>query len=207
MEVCKMSPDFYTYIQRMHSFVQSQEKRIQELEKKVAALSKELNEVKSRPAIKVDTIEYKFDQLKVETLEGTLNIGLNPSDLEGIEDFEVQNKGISANSSPKEIMKRSMEIEEEIFQYLETEVPSLIRNYEGELKVTVEDEHIEFITEDIKKQIPQRTGHYLSQVPANERSSVASRKITDKIVKQMKKDIESAVLAYLKNLPNRKEEE
>ena len=34
-------------------------------------------------------MEYKFDQLKVETLEGTLNIGLNPSDLQGIEDFSV----------------------------------------------------------------------------------------------------------------------
>ena len=36
-------------------------------------------------------MEYKFDQLKVETLEGTLNIGLNPSDLQAIEDFSVPN--------------------------------------------------------------------------------------------------------------------
>ena len=37
-------------------------------------------------------LEYKFDQLKVETLEGTLNIGLNPSDLQGIEDFSIPSK-------------------------------------------------------------------------------------------------------------------
>lgn len=203
MEVYKMNPDLYTYIQRMHSFVQSQEKRIQELEKTVKALSNELNEVKSRPSIKVDTIEYKFDQLKVETLEGTLNIGLNPSDLEGIEDFAVENKGISTNSSPKEKMKRTMELEDELFQYLETNIPSLIRDYSKDLEINIEDEHIDFIVNDIKKQIPQRIGYYFRQIPENERTPEANRKISDKILEQMKRDIQSSVHAYLRNIQNR----
>lgn len=199
-----MSQDLYTYIQTLHSFVQSQERRIKILEKTVKTLSHELQEVKSRPSIKVDTIEYKFDQLKVETLEGTLNIGLNPSDLEGIEDFEVQNKGISANPSPKNVMKKAMEMEEEIFRYIEKDVPSIIKNYAVELNISVEDEHIDFIMEDIKRQIPQRTGHYLSQIQEKERSSEANKKVIEKIVKQMKKDIEMAIVAFLRNLPNGK---
>ena len=57
-------------------------------------------------------MEYKFDQLKVETLEGTLNIGLNPSDLQGIEDFSVPgNKG---TLHPKERMSMFTEIESSI---------------------------------------------------------------------------------------------
>ena len=37
-----------------------------------------MNSLKEAPSTKIDRIEYKFDQLKIETLEGTLNIGLNP---------------------------------------------------------------------------------------------------------------------------------
>jgi spore germination protein PC len=199
-----MNHELYTYLQKMHSFVQSQEKRILELEKTVKSLSKELSDVKSRPPVQIDTIEYKFDQLKVETLEGTLNIGLNPSDLEGIEDFEVKNKGISTNNSPKQKMKRTMEIEDEIYRYIDNDLPTLIRHYENDLRLKVEDTHIEFIKDDIKKQLPQRIGHYFSQVPQNERSPEAERKVTDKIVEQMKRDIENAVLAFLRNLPNEK---
>lgn len=199
-----MNHELYTYLQKMHSFVQSQEKRILELEKTVKALSKELSEVKSRPPVQIDNIEYKFDQLKVETLEGTLNIGLNPSDLEGIEDFEVKNKGISTNNSPKQKMKRTMEIEDEIYRYIDNDLPALIRQYENDLMIKVEDTNIEFIKDDIKKQLPQRIGHYFSQVPQNERSPEADRKITDTIVDQMKKDIENAVHAFLRNLPNEK---
>lgn len=197
-----MTQDLYTYIQQMHALVHSQEKRIRDLEKSLKNLQQELNNLKSRPPVHVDTIQYKFDQLKVETLEGTLNIGLNPSDLEGIEDFEVQNKNISTPSSPKEQMERTMEIEDRIFQYLETDLKALISNYEEQLDRKIEESYIDFIREDIKKQLPSRIEHYLKQIPNNERSAESKMKVNDQIEKQIKQDIEKAVLAFLQNLPN-----
>jgi len=169
-------------------------------------LHQEINNLKSRPPVHVDTIQYKFDQLKVETLEGTLNIGLNPSDLEGIEDFEVQNKSISTPSSPKEQMERTMEIEDRIFQYLETELKPLINKYEEQLDRKIEESYVDFIREDIKKQLPGRIDHYLKQIPINERSAEAKMKINDHIEKQIKQDIEKAVLAFLQNLPNKEKD-
>ena len=62
------------------------------MQKKIQSLEKQVSEFQNRPPVHIDRMEYKFDQLKVETLEGTLNIGLNPSDLQGIEDFSVPNK-------------------------------------------------------------------------------------------------------------------
>ena len=56
-------------------------------------------------------MEYKFDQLKVETLEGTLNIGLNPSDLQGIEDFSVPNgkgKGHGNGQEVRQVLLNQM---------------------------------------------------------------------------------------------------
>ncbi len=93
----------------------------------------ELQQLKEKPAVHVDRIEYKFDQLKVETLEGTLNIGLNPSDLSGIEDFAVQNQTVSTPFSPKAQMQRSMKVEEAIYQYLETDLPQIIEEYPKEI--------------------------------------------------------------------------
>ena len=46
-------------------------------------MEQKITELQSRPSVHVEKLEYKFDQLKVEKLEGTLNIGLNPTDLQG----------------------------------------------------------------------------------------------------------------------------
>ena len=59
------------------------------MQKKIQSLEKQVSEFTKSSSCSIERMEYKFDQLKVETLEGTLNIGLNPSDLQGIEDFSV----------------------------------------------------------------------------------------------------------------------
>lgn len=190
----------------MHNFVQTQEARIRKLEKTVQILKKELEEIKAKPPVHVGRIEYKFDQLKVETLEGTLNIGLNPSNLEGIEDFEVGNKGIQTSFSPGEQMERTMELEDSILEYLNTELELLVRRYEEQLCITVDDAHIQFIRDDILKQLPNRIDFYFKQIPIHQQTNETRMQIKDQIEKQLKSDIENAVLQFLKNLPtNRKE--
>lgn len=67
--------------------------------KKVNDLSQELTTMRDTPKINVEKIEYKFDQLKVESLDGTLNIGLNPNSLkETIEDLAVEQRWTSNRS-------------------------------------------------------------------------------------------------------------
>lgn len=202
-----MNQEIYSYLQRMHSFIQSQERRILELEKTIRELSKELQNIKSRPPVHVGTIEYKFDQLKVETLDGTLNIGLNPSDLEGIDEFSVQNKGIIPKLSPKQIMQRSMELEESIRHYLENDLEALIKDYEEQLGMEIEDSYVEFIRDDIKKQLPQRIDYYLKQVPNKEGSPEVNQKVIEQIEEQMKRDIANAVLTFMRNSPNIRKED
>lgn len=196
-----MNQELLQYLFQLHHFVQSQEKRILQLEQEIRTFKAELQEVRSRPPIHVDTIEYQFDQLKVETLEGTLNIGLNPSDMEGIEEFAVQNKGINNHFSPKEKMKRSMDLESRIHHYLEEDLEPLIVEYEKDLNKKIDPSYIDFIKEDIKKQLPQRIDHYLKQIPKKERSPEAANKMTEQLFKQMKKDIEQAVFQFITTLP------
>ena len=81
--------------------IQLQEQCIQNLEQKISMLQTEIEELKARPYTKIDNIEYKFDQLKVEKLNGTLNIGLNPFSKEAVEDFSVTGDKIQVNGEKK----------------------------------------------------------------------------------------------------------
>lgn len=71
-----MNQDLYSYSKQMQRFLEAQDKRIMKLEHELKRLTDEIAELKNKPPIHVDKIEYKFDQLKVESLDGTLNIGL-----------------------------------------------------------------------------------------------------------------------------------
>ncbi len=66
----------------------------------------------------MEKIEYKFDQLKVESLDGTLNIGLNPSNLkETIEDLAVE-QNVNVNSI-KDLTPYKERITKEIQAYIQ----------------------------------------------------------------------------------------
>ncbi|EIJ81910.1 spore germination protein GerPC [Bacillus methanolicus PB1] len=194
-----MNQEFYQYIQKMHLFIQAQDRKIRQLEKTIEAINHELAELKERPGIRVDKIEYKFDQLKVESLEGTLNIGLNPSDLQGIEDFSVDNQQVCTSFSPEDHMQTVMELESNLFHYLETEIELLIKQTQEKLNVNIDGSYIDFIKEDIKKQIPNRIEFYLRQISPEEKSKENWK---EKIIAQMKKEIENGVFVFLRNLPD-----
>ncbi|MEH7073671.1 spore germination protein GerPC [Neobacillus drentensis] len=195
-----MYQDYSQYLQWLQMCIQAQEQRIQTLEttlKKMQEVIKQLNEKQS---IHVDKIEYKFDQLKVETLEGTLNIGLNPSELSGIEDFAVQNQSLTTPISPKDQMQRSMKIEEAIYRYLETDLPLMVEAVQRELAVQPNDEYLSFIKQDIIKQLPGRIEQHLNSQSSSSRSSINDPS-DDIIIEAIKKEIQNGVNVFFSNLP------
>ncbi|GLB58848.1 spore germination protein GerPC [Cytobacillus sp. NCCP-133] len=196
-----MNQQINSYLQQLHAFIEAQEKRIRSLEAAVKKLQEETKVLKSRPPMQVDRIEYKFDQLKVESLEGTLNIGLNPSELQNIEDFDVNNKNIKAPISPKKQMKRTMEIEDAIYQYLESELPEVVAAVKQNLNVNVDDSYVAFIREDIKKQLPNRIDFYMKQQQAANRGDHKNPNENDEIIESLKKEIHSGVHAFISHLP------
>jgi spore germination protein PC len=194
-----MNQQYNSYLQQLHAFIEAQERRIRSLEATVKKLQEETEVLKSRPPMQVDRIEYKFDQLKVESLEGTLNIGLNPSELQNIEDFAVDNKNIKAPISPKNHMKRTMEIEDAIYQYLESELPEVLSTVQQKLNVSVDDSYIAFIKEDIKKQLPNRIDFYIKQQQAANRGSQENDNA--EVIEHLKKEIQNGVHAFISHLP------
>ncbi|WP_147533193.1 spore germination protein GerPC [Bacillus marasmi] len=199
-----MYQEFQYYLQQLHETIQKQEQRIQALEGTVAQLRIELEEVKEKPKINVEKIEYKFDQLKVETLEGTLNIGLNPSDLQGIDSMEINQAGAPPPGSfndPKGQFRNTIELEEEVYNILETELPTLVTNAEQRVNQKLDEQYIDFIKEDIKIQIPPRVQHHIRQTPfvgdEQERESWKQG-----IVNKLLKEMENGICTFINNLPN-----
>jgi spore germination protein PC len=192
-----MNQDLYQILQSIQAHIYQQDRKILSLQKKISTLQQKITELEKRPPIKVERMEYKFDQLKVETLEGTLNIGLNPSDLQGIEDFSVPGK--SGPPPPAERMKMFTDIEDSINQYLDTNIQSIVEDAGQQLQFRVEHTHYDFILQDIKKQLPNRIEFYLDQPPLNAEESPQQQK--EHILEQVKKEIHHGVLTFLQNLP------
>lgn len=193
--------EFYEYIRQLHMFVESQATKIKNLESLVQSLTSDINELKSKPTIQVEKIEYKFDQLKVETLEGTLNIGLNPNDLQAIEDFAVEGKqAVGHPFGPANQFQSTMRIEESLLQNIDSEVVSIIQQYNQENQVNIEESYVAFIKDDIRKQLPNRIQFHLSQLPIEQRSNEQGHE--NRIIELIKTDIRTGIYTFLNNLPN-----
>jgi spore germination protein PC len=197
-----MIQDYYQYIQWLQQRVQAQENRLVQLEQLVQQLSTELKQLKEKPPIHIGTIEYKFDQLKVETVEGTLNIGLNPADLQGIEDFAINGTDVTSPVHPKAQMQRSMEIEETIYNYLETDLPNIIAQTQTKLNIEPNDAYLSFIKEDIKKQLPTRIDFHLKSAAVNDRAGENMQATIENIIHAIKQEIQNGVLVFFQHLPD-----
>jgi spore germination protein PC len=195
--------EFYEYIRQLHMFVESQASKIKNLETLVQSLATDLNELKSKPTIQVDKIEYKFDQLKVETLEGTLNIGLNPTDLQGIEDFAVEGKqAVGHPFGPANQFQATMRIEESLLQNIDSEVVSIIQQYNQENQVKIDESYVSFIKDDIRKQLPNRIQYHLNQIPMDQRTNDQGSGHENRLIELIRNDIQNGIYTFLSNLPN-----
>jgi spore germination protein PC len=195
-----MYQDYSQLLQWVQMTLQTQENRIAILEQTIQKLQEEMKHLKDKPSIRVDKIEYKFDQLKVETLDGTLNIGLNPSDLANIEDFAVQNQSLNTPIHPKAQMQRSMKIEESIYQYLETELPVVFKETQNQLNVQLDDSYLDFIKQDIMKQLPTRIDYHVQNTAANKREGGQST--VESIIELLKQEISKGILIFINHLPD-----
>ncbi|MDR4945883.1 spore germination protein GerPC [Neobacillus cucumis] len=203
-----MYQDINQYLQWMQMCIQTHEQKIAALEQAIQQLQKQLKQaqeklkqVQEKPVVHVDRIEYKFDQLKVETLEGTLNIGLNPNDLSGIEDLAVQNQSLNTPISPKEQMQRSMDIEKAIYEYLETDLHQIILDAQNKLSIQPNDSYFSFIKEDIIRQLPNRIDFHLKTIIEKNRSDEHNASIDEMVINSIKQEIQNGVWTFLNNLP------
>ncbi|WP_299091821.1 spore germination protein GerPC [uncultured Metabacillus sp.] len=192
--------DLFKYIWQLHQYIQHQDQRILQLNHMIRDLKKDVEKIKSQPVTNVEKIEYKFDQLKVEQLDGTLNIGLKPSTPDQIDNFDVQQKGMNINGVQQQLREQLFrQCNEEINQFLNTDCVGFIEQAGQQFDLRLDEPHRRHIIEDIRKQIESRINYYINGQPLTEQDSLLDKK--QEILLQVKKDVENSIMHFLQHLP------
>jgi len=76
-----------SYIYNLGKYVEYLADKVENLEKQLKNMETDISDLKKQKGTHIDKIEYKFDQLKVETLSGALHIGLVAKSSKEIEDL------------------------------------------------------------------------------------------------------------------------
>ncbi|MFC0275010.1 spore germination protein GerPC [Metabacillus herbersteinensis] len=192
--------DVTNYLQQLYRYIESQNKRIQRLEEIVQTMKTNLDEMKNQPHTSIEKIEYKFDQLKIEHLAGTLNIGLNPTDPEQVENFEVMQKGVNVNGVQKELRQQiTQQAHEELNHFFNVDCLSLVEKVEQHCDYRLDEPHRRHIIEDIRKQVDSRISYYVNNLRITENESLEQLK--NDVILNVKNDVENSIMHFINHLP------
>ena len=187
------------YLVKMKQMLEDQNDRIKVLELQIKKLKQQITVLADEPK----TVEYKFDQLKVEKLEGTLHIGIGHS-AESKDLIEQFNIGQNTVQMPGK-MERSVienpnyrEMIKAMDEFFIKEAPVYLQSLENKINVPLDEAYRVFILEDVQRQVPGRIKHYLTKYePKDERG----RK---DILQKTKEDIYRGIETFIVHLKDSK---
>lgn len=182
--------DYYDYLSQLHQTVTAQQNKIHDLEKKIFDLNEAIRELQSRAPTHIEKIDYHFDQLKIETLDGTLNIGINPNDLQTMDELSVNGKPLV---QLEHLLNKNQnlfhQVQQYLYQFIGSELPSIIEKHE------LNPSFIPSIQQDIIQQLPQRIQFYLNRYEQQLRGKSLEEQ-QNFIISNVKKDIEEAIQSF-----------
>lgn len=193
--------------------LKAHEELIDKLECTVKELCEQVKKLEAKPTYTIESLQYNFDQLKVETLEGTLNIGMSAPELGGNEEeengedsvgqlsvgqgnvFPAASPGITPPGAPyQDILGR-------LNRFLDSDAQQYLHQCEQEMGMPLDPFHRRIIIEDIRKQMPTRIQYYLTLQQKEVGTNMPYPDlITDRVFTKTKRDAEAAMNAYMSRL-------
>ncbi len=148
-----------SYIETMHAQLYKQRKKLKELTLEVEEMKRSIEELQKKPAMSAEKIEYKFDQLKIETLEGTLNIGWSPGAVSMDDDLGIPvGEKVITSSPPNQWQMRAD-------QYLDQHWDHLMSTREQTTGMTCDSEVSDWMKNEIRCHIHDRIPFLLETNP------------------------------------------
>lgn len=192
------------YVQQVFNALRVQAEKIQLLEKQLQDLQGDIDSIKNNKTASIGPINYHFEQLKIEKLEGTLNIGITPNEGNNLDEAMINGKPIGEQEGGTTAL--SDKIRPEILNYVQEEVPSQFSRLEREQNLSIDENYIQMVTQDLLNQMDGRINEYVSQLPAAEEGRGYTEEESTSIVEQIKRDIVMAVERHLEiNITGRRE--
>ncbi|TLS37921.1 spore germination protein GerPC [Pseudalkalibacillus caeni] len=193
--------NYFYSLQQLQQAIHQQNQRIQQLENVIGRLQQELTNIKEEPRTNIERVEYKFDQLKIEQLDGTLNIGLTPNGkAEAIEEFSVNGNSINGEGANAPYPETIHAVQRGVQDYLQNAVWKDMQEIEQRLNYPLDPPYRQFIIEDIKKQVDQRINYYLNEM-GNRVQTDDPSDLENSVIKKVNKDIYNTIETFIKNLP------
>ncbi|WP_091188886.1 spore germination protein GerPC [Paenibacillus catalpae] len=175
--------------------LKAQQTQIYSLEQQLAILCEQLKQIESKPTYHIEKLEYHFDQLKVEKLEGTLNIGMTPpgmpngdGDIEQLSVPPKTNTYPAAASSFTPPSEPYADVRAEVDRYLNLRGMQNLVALETEYGVELDPYHRRMVLEDIRKQLPSRI-HFYMQLKSGEAESGTNGQEQEPQTEQQKKEV------------------
>ncbi|GAE35444.1 spore germination protein GerPC [Halalkalibacter akibai] len=195
--------DMNQNLQFIYSYLNSQQERINYLETTIHQLQNEIMTLKQNPASNIERVEYKFDQLKVERLEGTLNIGITPQNGgDSIEDFAVAQHQLNVPQNTGQPSNVFENVRSQIHHYLNGECYQVFNNIEQQNNYFLDNHYRQYIVQDILRQIDSRIQYYLNQL--NQDTNLNDTEQLEMLtIDKVKEDIHKTYDEFIKHLPQR----
>lgn len=189
-----------------------QQERIEQLERRMSELDDKLKKLEGKPSYTIESIEYHFDQLKVEKLEGTLNIGMTApgiGDGKGGGNGDIEQLSVgdalhypSASPGMTPPPDPYNDIWRRLNGYLNTEAMERLLAIEHELGLPLDARHRQIIIEDVRKQLPARIHYYMQQMLKSDGQnlSVFPDLMATTVYEKTKRDAEAALGTYMRQM-------
>jgi spore germination protein PC len=201
-----ISPEWIYYLQQLNGHLHYQNQQIREMNDIIRNLVQEVNQLKENTQPPVIRNEYKFDLLKVETLSGSLSIGIKPTGTDSsIEEFAVE-QSMSVQSVEKEYPELYKNIRQQVVEFLNHGVSRVLKENENKYDYKLDDTYRNFIVEDVRKQIDERIHYYLNRIKNEQEFPEQSSQMQQTIVNHVIRDIERTIETFIKNLPHKGEQ-
>jgi spore germination protein PC len=163
-----------------------QEEKIKQLEELIHKLSEDIIGLKQQKHFNIEKIEYRFDQLKVEQLEGTLNIGFSPSEAGKIEEYAVN------HTKKQDLCQR---IHTQINQYLEKDGPKVIDMLTEKHRLDLSHTYHQRMIDDVRGQMRPRIDYYVEQMSKDNNHNVElERNVMDHTIADIRRALEEHIL-------------
>ncbi|WP_027085095.1 spore germination protein GerPC [Cohnella panacarvi] len=198
--------DWPTLLQRFYA----SEQMLQRITAQLQSLQKQLDDVRSKPPLHV---EYHFDQLKVNRLEGTLNVGISPQGMPDIESLETPGSAnwsvqqAPANDDGQDADDPLSRMQNDMYRYMDSEGTQALIAIESRYGVSLDDAHRARIVQDVRGQLRERVRYYVTMKPYPDKGTdEEKRRWDDEIKTKTTRDINGAFAAYLQKIapPERK---
>ncbi|WP_226037696.1 spore germination protein GerPC [Aquibacillus saliphilus] len=190
------SNSWHDYLARVQAYMQQQDNRMKELEQRLARIENNENNHSNAKNTTIEKLEYHFDQLKIERLDGTLHIGISPEDLSNVDDLSLNQSPI--NNYQRQVKPVTQQLVEQLDSYLINEGPALLNQLSNEHGLPLNQSYQELIVNDVRKQLPERVAHYEKNA-RSDAPTQTDQELKELIYEQVQKEINHSLRQFFQN--------